>query len=132
MTSVNRTIFLLSRLTRPLIDLALFRLLLPPLSSRSSSLPLYLNSFLFFSLPFSSRLFSSLLLSYLISSTFPSIILIPSILYLLHLSALVPRAELEGDMTDQQMGLQARLMSKALRKITGWEIIKQTNKQRSK
>ena len=33
--------------------------------------------------------------------------------------ALVPRAELEGDMTDQQMGLQARLMSKALRKITG-------------
>ena len=34
-------------------------------------------------------------------------------------AALVPRAELEGDMTDQQMGLQARLMSKALRKITG-------------
>ena len=31
----------------------------------------------------------------------------------------MPRAELEGDMTDQQMGLQARLMSKALRKITG-------------
>ena len=34
-------------------------------------------------------------------------------------AALVPRAELEGDMTDVQMGLQARLMSKALRKITG-------------
>ena len=30
-----------------------------------------------------------------------------------------PAAELEGDMADQQMGLQARLMSKALRKITG-------------
>lgn len=34
-------------------------------------------------------------------------------------AALVPRVELEGDMTDMQMGLQARLMSKALRKITG-------------
>ena len=34
-------------------------------------------------------------------------------------AALVPRAELEGDMSDMQMGLQARLMSKALRKITG-------------
>ena len=34
-------------------------------------------------------------------------------------AALVPRAELEGDMSEQQMGLQARLMSKALRKITG-------------
>jgi recombination protein RecA len=34
-------------------------------------------------------------------------------------AALVPRVELEGDMTDQQMGLQARLMSKALRKLTG-------------
>jgi len=34
-------------------------------------------------------------------------------------AALVPRAELEGDMGDQQIGLQARLMSKALRKITG-------------
>lgn len=34
-------------------------------------------------------------------------------------AALVPRAELEGDMADSQMGLQARLMSKALRKITG-------------
>jgi recombination protein RecA len=34
-------------------------------------------------------------------------------------AALVPRAELEGEMSDNQMGLQARLMSKALRKITG-------------
>jgi recombination protein RecA len=34
-------------------------------------------------------------------------------------AALAPRAELEGDMGDTQMGLQARLMSKALRKITG-------------
>ena len=34
-------------------------------------------------------------------------------------AALVPRVELDGDMTDQQIGAQARLMSKALRKITG-------------
>jgi recombination protein RecA len=34
-------------------------------------------------------------------------------------AALVPRAELEGDMGDAHMGLQARLMSQALRKITG-------------
>jgi len=33
-------------------------------------------------------------------------------------AALVPRAEIEGEMSDQQMGLQARLMSKALRKLT--------------
>src|SRR5439155_1420812 len=33
--------------------------------------------------------------------------------------ALVPRAELEGEMGDAQMGLQARLMSQALRKLTG-------------
>ncbi len=33
-------------------------------------------------------------------------------------AALVPRAELEGDMGDSQMGLQARLMSQALRKLT--------------
>ncbi len=33
-------------------------------------------------------------------------------------AALVPRAELEGDMSDTQIGLQARLMSKAMRKIT--------------
>jgi recombination protein RecA len=34
-------------------------------------------------------------------------------------AALVPKAELEGDMGDPQMGLQARLMSQALRKLTG-------------
>lgn len=34
-------------------------------------------------------------------------------------AALVPKAELEGAMEDNQMGLQARLMSKALRKLTG-------------
>ena len=34
-------------------------------------------------------------------------------------AALVPRAEIEGDMGDQHMGLQARLMSQALRKLTG-------------
>jgi len=34
-------------------------------------------------------------------------------------AALVPRAEIEGDMGDSHMGLQARLMSQALRKLTG-------------
>ena len=34
-------------------------------------------------------------------------------------AALVPRSEIEGDMGDAQMGLQARLMSQALRKLTG-------------
>ncbi len=34
-------------------------------------------------------------------------------------AALVPRAEIDGDMGDPQMGLQARLMSQALRKLTG-------------
>lgn len=34
-------------------------------------------------------------------------------------AALVPRKEIEGDMGDQHMGLQARLMSQALRKLTG-------------
>nr|AYM54645.1 recombinase A [Nostoc sp. ULC002]AYM54648.1 recombinase A [Nostoc sp. Kosowo2] len=34
-------------------------------------------------------------------------------------AALVPRAEIEGDMGDAHVGLQARLMSQALRKITG-------------
>src|SRR5436190_120138 len=34
-------------------------------------------------------------------------------------AALVPRAEIEGDMGEPQMGLQARLMSQALRKLTG-------------
>lgn len=40
-------------------------------------------------------------------------------------AALVPRAEIEGEMGDSHMGLQARLMSQALRKLSG--IIKQTN-----
>lgn len=40
-------------------------------------------------------------------------------------AALVPKAEIDGDMGDQQMGLQARLMSKALRKLTG--VIAKTN-----
>lgn len=34
-------------------------------------------------------------------------------------AALTPKAEIEGEMSDSQMGLQARLMSKALRKLTG-------------
>ena len=34
-------------------------------------------------------------------------------------AALVPKAELDGDMGDSHMGLQARLMSQALRKLTG-------------
>ncbi len=40
-------------------------------------------------------------------------------------AALVPRAELEGEMGDTHVGLQARLMSQALRKLSG--AIKQTN-----
>ena len=34
-------------------------------------------------------------------------------------AALVPKAEIEGEMGDSHVGLQARLMSQALRKITG-------------
>jgi recombination protein RecA len=40
-------------------------------------------------------------------------------------AALVPRAEIEGDMGDASMGMQARLMSQALRKLSG--AIKQSN-----
>ncbi|GAB4581728.1 MAG: recombinase RecA [Anaerolineales bacterium] len=40
-------------------------------------------------------------------------------------AALVPRSEIEGDMGDATMGVQARLMSQALRKLSG--VIKQTN-----
>ena len=40
-------------------------------------------------------------------------------------AALVPRAEIEGNMGDAHMGLMARLMSQALRKLSG--VIKQTN-----
>jgi recombination protein RecA len=41
-----------------------------------------------------------------------------SVLVVDSVAALVPRAELEGDMGDTHMGLQARLMSQALRKLT--------------
>ncbi len=40
-------------------------------------------------------------------------------------AALTPKAEIEGDMGDSHMGLQARLMSQALRKLTG--VIKRAN-----
>jgi recombination protein RecA len=49
----------------------------------------------------------------LVRSGLVSIIVIDSV------SALVPKAELQGDMGDSHMGLQARLMSQALRKLTG-------------
>jgi recombination protein RecA len=55
----------------------------------------------------------------LISSGAIDIIVIDSV------AALVPKAELEGDMGDSKMGLQARLMSQALRKLTG--VINRTN-----
>ena len=48
----------------------------------------------------------------LVRSGLVSVIVIDSV------AALVPRAELEGDMGDSHMGLQARLMSQALRKLT--------------
>jgi recombination protein RecA len=50
---------------------------------------------------------------HLISSGAIDILVIDSV------AALVPKAELEGDMGDSKMGLQARLMSQALRKMTG-------------
>ncbi|GGO84612.1 hypothetical protein GCM10011348_31240 [Marinobacterium nitratireducens] len=40
-------------------------------------------------------------------------------------AALTPKAEIEGEMGDSHVGLQARLMSQALRKLTG--NVKQTN-----
>ncbi len=49
----------------------------------------------------------------LVNSNALSVIVIDSV------AALVPRAELEGDMGDHHLGLQARLMSQALRKLTG-------------
>jgi len=49
----------------------------------------------------------------LISSGSVDLVVIDSV------AALVPRAEIDGEMTDQQMGLHARLMSKGLRKLTG-------------
>lgn len=50
---------------------------------------------------------------YLVRSGAVDIIVVDSV------AALVPRAELEGDMGDAHIGLQARLMSQALRKLTG-------------
>ncbi|AFK02343.1 Protein recA [Emticicia oligotrophica DSM 17448] len=50
---------------------------------------------------------------HLISSGAVDIIVIDSV------AALVPKAELEGDMGDSKMGLQARMMSQAMRKLTG-------------
>ncbi len=49
----------------------------------------------------------------LVSSELVDLIVVDSV------AALVPQVELEGEMGDQQMGLHARLMSKACRKITG-------------
>jgi recombination protein RecA len=43
----------------------------------------------------------------------------PAIIVIDSVAALVPRAELEGEMGDSHVGLQARLMSQALRKLTG-------------
>lgn len=55
----------------------------------------------------------------LIRSSTMDIVVIDSV------AALVPRAEIEGEMGDAHVGLQARLMSQALRKMSG--LIKQTN-----
>lgn len=52
------------------------------------------------------------IVEYLVRSSAVDIIVIDSV------AALVPRAEIEGDMGDSHMGLQARLMSQALRKLT--------------
>lgn len=49
----------------------------------------------------------------LVSSNAVDLIIVDSV------AALTPRAEIEGDMGDSHMGLQARLMSQALRKLTG-------------
>ena len=42
-----------------------------------------------------------------------------SVIVIDSVAALTPRAEIEGDMGDHHVGLQARLMSQALRKLTG-------------
>ena len=55
----------------------------------------------------------------LVRSSAVDIIIVDSV------AALVPKEEIEGAMEDKQMGLQARLMSKALRKLTG--IVGKTN-----
>lgn len=53
------------------------------------------------------------IVSDLASSNLISFILVDSV------AALIPKAELDGEMEDNQIGLQARMMSKAMRKITG-------------
>ncbi|AXK51412.1 recombinase A [Spiroplasma alleghenense] len=59
------------------------------------------------------------ILEMLVKSNIIDIVILDSV------AALVPKAELEGEMSDQSIGLQARLMSKALRKLNG--IISKTN-----
>jgi recombination protein RecA len=53
------------------------------------------------------------IVDYLVRSGAVDLIVVDSV------AALVPKEEIEGEMEKQQMGLQARLMSKALRKLTG-------------
>jgi len=55
----------------------------------------------------------------LIASSAVDVVVVDSV------AALVPKAELEGEMGDSHMGLQARLMSQALRKLTG--VVSKTN-----
>lgn len=59
------------------------------------------------------------ILETLVRSSAVDIVVIDSV------AALVPQAEIDGDMGDSHMGLQARLMSQALRKLTG--IVSKTN-----
>ena len=59
------------------------------------------------------------ILEMLVKSNTINIVVVDSV------AALVPKIELDGEMSDQQIGLQARLMSKALRKLNG--IISRTN-----
>jgi len=59
------------------------------------------------------------ILEMLVKSKTISLVVVDSV------AALVPQAELNGEMSDQSIGLQARLMSKALRKLNG--IISKTN-----
>ncbi len=53
------------------------------------------------------------IMDYLVRSSAVDIVVLDSV------AALVPKAEIEGDMGDSHMGLQARLMSQALRKLSG-------------
>src|SRR2546423_3513845 len=52
-------------------------------------------------------------MDYLVRSNAIDVVVIDSV------AALVPKAEIEGEMGDSHVGLQARLMSQALRKLTG-------------